>query len=130
MFCIKFVLVNKNTTKNNKMLTIYGIPACNTMKKTFDFLNEKGIPFEFHDYKKKGISAEQLRFFMDQLGEEIVLNKQGSTYRQLNDSEKVNLDIFTYLQEKTSAIKRPILVQNDRCIAGFKPEELDVWLTI
>jgi arsenate reductase len=130
MFCIKFVLVYKNTTKNNKMLTIYGIPACNTMKKAFDFLNEKGIPFEFHDYKKKGISAEQLRFFMDQLGEEIVLNKQGSTYRQLNDSEKANLDAFTYLQEKTSAIKRPILVQNDRCFAGFKPEELDVWLTI
>jgi len=130
MFCIKFVLVYKNTTKNNKMLTIYGIPACNTMKKAFDFLNEKGIPFEFHDYKKKGISAEQLRFFMDQLGEEIILNKQGSTYRQLNDSEKANLDIFTYLQEKTSAIKRPILVQNDRCFAGFKPEELDIWLTI
>jgi len=130
MFCIKFVLVYKNTTKNNKMLTIYGIPACNTMKKAFDFLNEKGIPFEFHDYKKKGISAEQLRFFMDQLGEEIILNKQGSTYRQLNDSEKANLDIFTYLQEKTSAIKRPILVQNDRCFAGFKPEKLDIWLTI
>ena len=130
MFCIKFVLVNKNTTKNDKMLTIYGIPACNTMKKAFDFLNEKGIPFEFHDYKKKGINAEELRLFIDQLGEEIVLNKQGSTYRQLNDSEKANLDVFTYLQEKTSAIKRPILVQNDRCFAGFKPEELDVWLTI
>jgi len=130
MFCIKFVLVYKNTTKNNKMLTIYGIPACNTMKKAFDYLNEKGIPFEFHDYKKKGISAEQLRIFINQLGEETVLNKQGSTYRQLSDSDKANLDVFTYLQEKTSAIKRPILVQNDRCFAGFKPEELDVWLTI
>ena len=111
------------------MLTIYGIPACNTMKKAFDYLNEKGIPFEFHDYKKKGISADLLRTFINQLGEEIVLNKQGSTYRQLSDSEKVNLDVFTYLQEKTSAIKRPILVQNDRCFAGFKPKELDNWLT-
>jgi Spx/MgsR family transcriptional regulator len=129
MFCIKFVLVHKNTTKNDKMLTIYGIPACNTMKKTFDYLNEKGIVFEFHDYKKKGICAEQLNFFIEQLGEEIVLNKQGSTYRQLTDSEKANLNVFNFLQEKTSAIKRPILVQNDRCFAGFKPEELDVWLT-
>ena len=128
MFCIKFVLVHKNTTKNIKMLKIYGIPACNTMKKTFDYLNEKGIPYEFHDYKKKGISADQLRYFMDQLGEETVLNRQGSTYRQLSDTEKANLDVFTYLQEKTSAIKRPILVHNDRCFAGFKPEELDQWL--
>jgi Spx/MgsR family transcriptional regulator len=129
MFCIKFVLVHKNTTKINKMLTIYGIPACNTMKKTFDYLNEKGIPFAFHNYKKSGIEATQLRYFIEQLGEETVLNKQGSTYRQLSDTEKANLDIFSYLQEKTSAIKRPILVQNDRCFAGFKPEELDQWLT-
>jgi Spx/MgsR family transcriptional regulator len=111
------------------MLTIYGIPACNTMKKAFDFLNEKGIPFEFHDYKKKGISADQLSFFMEQLGEETVLNKQGSTYRQLSEEEKVNLNVFSFLQEKTSAIKRPIFVLNNKCFAGFKPEELDIWLT-
>jgi arsenate reductase len=110
------------------MLTIYGIPACNTMKKTFDYLNEKGIPFAFHNYKKSGLEAAQLRYFIEQLGEETVLNKQGSTYRQLSDTEKANLDVFTYLQEKTSAIKRPILVQNDRCFAGFKPEELANWL--
>ena len=128
MFCIKFVLVHKNTTKINKMLTIYGIPACNTMKKTFDYLSEKGIPYDFHDYKKKSISADQLRYFIDKLGEETVLNKQGSTYRQLSDTEKANLDVFTYLQEKTSAIKRPILVLNNRCFAGFKPKELDIWL--
>lgn len=129
MFCIKFVLVHKNTTKINKMLTIYGIPACNTMKKAFDYLNEKGIPFTFHNYKKSGIDAAQLRYFIEQLGEETVLNKQGSTYRQLSDEEKANLDVFTFLQEKTSAIKRPIFVLNNRCFAGFKPEELDTWLT-
>ena len=125
MFCIKFVLVYKNTTKNIKMLKIYGIPACNTMKKTFEYLNEKGIPFTFHNYKKSGIDAAQLQYFIEQLGEETVLNKQGSTYRQLSDSEKANLDVFTFLQEKTSAIKRPIFVLNNSCFAGFKPEELD-----
>jgi len=129
MFCIKFVLVHKNTTKIHKMLTIYGIPACNTMKKAFDYLNEKKIPFTFHNYKKSGIDAAQLQYFIEQLGEETVLNKQGSTYRQLSDSEKANLDAFTFLQEKTSAIKRPIFVLNNRCFAGFKPEELDIWLT-
>jgi arsenate reductase-like glutaredoxin family protein len=65
---------------------------------------------------------------MDQLGEETVLNRQGSTYRQLSDTEKENLDVFSYLQEKTSAIKRPIFVLNNRCFAGFKPAELELWL--
>ena len=110
------------------MLTIYGIPACNTMKKAFDYLNEKGIPFVFHNYKKSGIEAAQLRYFIEQLGEETVLNKQGSTYRQLSDTEKANLDVFSYLQEKTSAIKRPIFVLNNSCFAGFKPAELELWL--
>jgi arsenate reductase-like glutaredoxin family protein len=87
------------------------------------------MPFAFHNYKKSGIQAAQLRFFIEQLGEEAVLNKQGSTYRQLSDAEKANLDVFSYLQEKTSAIKRPIFVLNNRCFAGFKPEELDIWLT-
>ncbi len=114
------------------MLTIYGIPACNTMKKTFDFLQEKGIKFEFHNYKKQGISAEKLQKFIDSLGLEKVLNKQGSTYRQLSEEMKTHIsspdEAFSFLLDKNSAIKRPILVDGKRIIAGFNPKELDVWL--
>ena len=116
------------------MLTIYGIPACNTMKKTFEFLQEKGIPFEFHNYKKQGISNEILQSFINQLGLYKVLNKQGSTYRQLSEDEKASLsdknNALSFLLEKNSAIKRPILTDGKRIIAGFNPEELDEWLTI
>ncbi len=114
------------------MLTIYGIPACNTMKKTFDFLHEKGIEFEFHNYKKQGISKEQLQEFIQSLGIEKVLNKQGSTYRQLSEETKTLIsnpeEAFAFLVEKNSAIKRPILVDGKRIIAGFNSEELDKWL--
>jgi Spx/MgsR family transcriptional regulator len=65
------------------MLKIYGIPACNTMKKTFEYLQSKGIPFEFINYKKNGIRSDELQGFIDQLSLEKVFNKQGSTYRQL-----------------------------------------------
>jgi Spx/MgsR family transcriptional regulator len=114
------------------MITIYGIPACNTMKKTFDFLNEKGIDFTFHNYKKEGISETILQGFVDALGLEKVLNKQGSTYRSLTDETKEILaddhTSFSFLLEKNSAIKRPILTDGKRVIAGFNPEELDKWL--
>jgi arsenate reductase len=114
------------------MLTIYGIPACNTMKKTFDFLNKKGIEFEFHNYKKQGISREQLQEFIETLGLEKVLNKQGSTYRQLSEETKTHIsnpkEAFSFLLEKNSAIKRPILVDGKRIIAGFNSDELDKWL--
>jgi Spx/MgsR family transcriptional regulator len=114
------------------MITIYGIPACNTMKKTFDFLDEKGISYEFHNYKKKGISSAILQEFIDQLGIEKVLNKQGSTYRQLSDEAKMAIinpaESFQFLLEKNSAIKRPMISDGKRIIAGFNPEELDRWL--
>jgi arsenate reductase len=114
------------------MITIYGIPACNTMKKAFDFLEKKGAKYTFHNYKKAGISAVTLQDFIDKLGIEKVLNKQGSTYRQLSDKEKDGLEekatVFSFLLEKNSAIKRPIITDGNRIIAGFNPEELDIWL--
>ncbi len=114
------------------MITIYGIPACNTMKKAFDFLAKKDIQYTFHNYKKEGISAVTLQNFIDKLGIEKVLNKQGSTYRQLSDREKDALEekttVFSFLLEKNSAIKRPIITDGNRIIAGFNPEDLDKWL--
>jgi Spx/MgsR family transcriptional regulator len=102
------------------------------MKKTFDFLQEKGIEYTFHNYKKEGIPAPILQGFIDQLGIEKVMNKQGSTYRQLSEETKdlLNNDdkAFSFLSEKNSAIKRPILTDGKRIIAGFNPEELDKWL--
>ena len=114
------------------MLTVYGIPACNTMKKTFEFLEAKGIEYTFHNYKKEGITEPILQGFIDTLGLEKVFNKQGSTYRQLPDETKVSLSVnsaaFSFLLEKKSAIKRPIITDGKRMIAGFNSEELDKWL--
>jgi Spx/MgsR family transcriptional regulator len=116
------------------MLKIYGIPACNTMKKTFEYLQSKGIPFEFINYKKNGINSNELQSFIDQLTLGKVFNKQGSTYRQLPEEIKLTLNdpkkAFEFLLEKNSAIKRPILVDKNRMIAGFNQTELDKLLNI
>ena len=116
------------------MLKIYGIPACNTMKKTFEDLQSKGIPFEFINYKKNGINSNELQSFIDQLTLDKVFNKQGSTYRQLPEEIKLALNdpkkAFEFLMEKNSAIKRPILVDKNSMLAGFNEKELDKWLNI
>jgi Spx/MgsR family transcriptional regulator len=102
------------------------------MKKTFEFLEAKGIEYTFHNYKKEGITEPILQGFIDTLGLEKVFNKQGSTYRQLPDETKVSLAVnsaaFSFLLEKNSAIKRPIITEGKRMIAGFNLEELDKWL--
>lgn len=114
------------------MIVIYGIPACNTMKKAFEYLKNQGIIYEFHDYKKKGISPETLSLFLEKLGPTTVLNKNGSTFKQLDDDTKKSLEnpegLFEFLQQKTSAIKRPILVDGDKIIAGLDEVKLEAWL--
>jgi Spx/MgsR family transcriptional regulator len=116
------------------MLKIYGIPACNTMKKTFEYLQKRGIPFVFFNYKKNELSPEVLQDFINHLTLEKVLNKQGSTYRQLPEEIKLALNdpqkAFGFLLEKNSAIKRPIIVGKKGVIAEFNEKDLDKWLNI
>ena len=95
-------------------ITIYGIKSCSTMKKAFTKLDELGVSYNFHDYKKKGIDKETIQRWVDSLGIDKVLNKRGTTWRKLEDTQKqaaeANLDnAINLLVENTSIIKRPIV---------------------
>lgn len=95
-------------------ITIYGIKSCSTMKKAFNKLDELGVSYEFHDYKKQGIDRQSVQRWVDELGIDKVLNKRGTTWRKLDDSQKLAADAsvdqaIKLLVENTSMIKRPML---------------------
>ena len=95
-------------------ITIYGIKSCSTMKKAFTKLDELGVSYDFHDYKKQGIDKESVQRWVDELGINKVLNKRGTTWRKLTDEQKqaadANIDTaIDLLIENTSMIKRPIV---------------------
>lgn len=95
-------------------ITIYGIKSCSTMKKAFTKLDELGVSYDFHDYKKQGIDKETVQRWVDKLGIDKVLNKRGTTWRKLDDSQKQAADAsldnaIDLLLENTSMIKRPIV---------------------
>lgn len=96
---------------------IYGIKNCNTMKKTFARFEEAGKPYEFVDYKKQQPDADLLGRFIDALGLEQVVNKRGTTYRKLDEAAKSAAEskesAIPLLQEKSSMIKRPIILFED-----------------
>ena len=58
------------------------------MKKAFDLLTELGIAYDFHDYKKQGIDAETVKTWLDQVGQDIILNKKGTTWKKLTEAEQ------------------------------------------
>ena len=95
-------------------ITIYGIKSCSTMKKAFTKLDELGVSYEFHDYKKQGIDKESVQRWVDELGIDKILNKRGTTWRKLTDEQKQAADenvnnAIDLLIENTSMIKRPIV---------------------
>jgi len=69
-------------------ITIYGIKNCSTMKKAFDWLNERGVAYRFHDYKKGGIDAETLQRWCDRAGREALINTRGTTWRKLDEHRR------------------------------------------
>ena len=112
------------------MLTVYGIKSCNTVKKALDFLNKNNIEYQFHDYKKQGITKSKLEEWSKQLGYEALLNKKGTTWRTLEETVKQNttnkktaLDLMI---QKTSVIKRPLIENDNKVVAlGFDSEEYE-----
>jgi Spx/MgsR family transcriptional regulator len=70
------------------MYTIYGIPNCDTIKKTLQWFRSHDIPYEFHDYKQSGISIKKLEQWSSEAGIEKLLNKKSTTWRSLTNSEK------------------------------------------
>ena len=106
-------------------ITIYGIKACDTMKKARTWLDEHGVAYDFHDYKALGIDRARLERWVGEVGWETVLNRSGTTFRKLPDADKNGLDAEKALGlmiAQPSMIKRPVLDLGDRLLVGFKPD--------
>ena len=105
--------------------TIYGIKACDTMKKARNWLDDHGVACEFHDYKTAGIDRARLEKWTREVGWEALLNRSGTTFRKLPDADKTALDeakAIALMLAQPSMIKRPVLDVDGRPIVGFKPE--------
>lgn len=120
-----------NTKGRIMTITMYGIPNCDTIKKAKKWLQQAEINFEFHDYRKQGVNKELVETFCQHLGWEQVLNKRGTTYRQLPQEQKDQLDeqlAVQLLVEQPAMIKRPILMVDDQLHIGFKaPQYTDIF---
>ena len=110
------------------MTIMYGISNCDTIKKAKKYLTDNNQEFTFHDYRKDGISAGLVNEFAAHIDWQDLVNKRGTTYRQLSDEQKQNLDkesALALLVEQPAMIKRPVLVHNGQYHLGFKAAQYD-----
>lgn len=111
------------------MLTVYGIPNCDTVKKARAWLATQGHEAVFHDFKKQGVPADRLQTWMDALGWEPLINRQGTTWRRLDDANKAAVvdapSAAALMLAQPSVIKRPVVERDGRVVAvGFDPGRL------
>lgn len=107
-------------------LTMYGIKNCDTIKKARTWLEQKGVAYDFHDYKTAGIDRAQLERWSKKLGWEVLLNRAGTTFKKLPDKDKTGITeakAIALMLDQPSMIKRPVLdFSGGKLLVGFKPE--------
>ena len=98
------------------------------MKKAMRWLDEHNVNYQFHDYRKDGLSERQLQMWIDALGWEALVNKRGTTWRKLEESTQQAMSNDTaasVLLEQPAMIKRPLLAHKDTLTLGFKAEQYE-----
>ncbi|MEM5583181.1 MULTISPECIES: ArsC family reductase [unclassified Roseibium] len=106
-------------------MKVYGIRNCDTVKKARKFLEEAGIPYEFHDYKKDGVDGDRLAAIVDEFGWDAVLNKRGTTWRRLDEATQDGVtdasSALDVMIDNPSVIRRPIVEGAVKNFIGFDP---------
>jgi len=107
------------------MITLYGIPNCDTVKKARKWLLAHDIDYRFHNYKSNGVPEKELNNWIKQVGWETLLNKRGTTWRKLDDASKDKLtekSAVRLMRDNPSLIKRPVLDHDGKITVGFAEE--------
>ena len=109
-------------------ITLYGIRNCDTVKKARAYLDGRGVAYHFHDYKKAGVQAADLKRWAAEVGWEKLLNKAGTTFKKLSDVDKTGIDegkAIALMLANPSMIKRPVVEGGRALLVGFQSEIYD-----
>ncbi|MCB2057558.1 MAG: arsenate reductase [Novosphingobium sp.] len=107
-------------------VTLYGIPNCDTVKKARAWLDARGVPHAFHDYKKTGADPVRIAAWCKAAGREKVLNRAGTAFRKLPEADRAELyeaKAAALMAANPSCIKRPIVEHPGGLLVGFKADE-------
>lgn len=107
------------------MLRLYGLKNCSTCIKAQQWLKTQGIAFEFSDYRAEPIAPDRIQQWAEKLTWAKLVNKSSTSWRALSDEEKqanTPEQWLALVDQHPTLMKRPIMVNQDRLLLGFKPE--------
>ena len=122
------LLMNFNHEKFRIMMRVFGISNCDKCREAKKWLMKNEIDFEFIDFRKQAITADDIKRWIKYVGEEKLINKRGTTWRALPDELKQNfekLDVVNIVLEKPTLMTRPIFETQERIILGFSSDVMN-----
>lgn len=108
------------------MITLYGIKNCDTVKKARTWLEQNKMDYRFHDFRADGLTAEQVKIWIAEIGLETLVNKRSTTWKELDEATKTNFNetnAAIVISENPTLIKRPLLDTGKQKYVGFKDAE-------
>ena len=109
-------------------MTLYGIPNCDTVKKSRAWFAARGVQIAFHDLRRDDVDAERLTRWLRTLGAARLLNRSGTTWRKLGADQQRAADedatLIPLLLAQPTLIRRPVVEIGSEITAGFTP---DAW---
>jgi len=109
------------------MIQVYGIKNCDKIKATKKWLENSGIDYTFYDLKKEPLTREELREFVHRIGLDVLVNKRGTTWRnlKLKDKDLSDDEMFQILLDNQTMIKRPVLIKDEAILVGYDEEAFE-----
>ncbi len=110
---------------------LYGIPNCDKVRAARRWLEQKGVPFRFHDLRQDGVDEALLRHWLERVDLAELVNRRSTTWRQLSEADRAAIlsGDLTLLAQHPTLIRRPVLVCGDRLLVGFDPDQWEAALT-
>ena len=107
-------------------LKVYGLKNCDTTRKAVKLFEKAGRPVEFHDIREE-LPPRTLKEWIKALGWEALLNRRSTTWRQLSDAEKTDLNAAkaeALMKKYPTLIKRPVVSKDKSLELGFNEDRL------
>ncbi len=110
------------------MIVVHGIRNCDSCRKALSWLGSEGIAHRFHDFRRDGLRETDLAHWIEQAGWESLLNRRGTTWRKLDESDRNDVDedkAKALMTENPTLIKRPVIVKDETVLVGFNDRVRD-----
>ena len=104
-------------------------PKCTTCQKARKWLDDNKVQYEFRDIKEQNPTLEELKewYEQSQLPLKKFFNTSGLLYKELGLKEKLpdmkEQDQLELLATNGMLVKRPIIVNKETILIGFKQED-------